>query len=464
MWNNIKKDSLNLKIWIYLIFFSIVILILIWFFQIVFLNSYYETAKSHEIDTVVKNLKKQYEDKEKFVAMLDSLTYNNNICTQIEVENIITYTSGSNNRNCVSLEYLNKYKKEFKNSNLKEQKYKLVNPLYKDKMLIHAVKLDNNTYMYINTMLEPLNSTIKILKGQFIFVTVIVLFLSFLLAILISKKLSKPIEKITEKSKLLANGNHEIIFNTNTGIDEINELSKALNYTSTELAKTNELRRDLLANVSHDLKTPLTMIKAYSEMIRDITYKDKEKMNNNLETIIEETDRLNLLVEDILTLTKLESKTIKLDKQDLNINILINDIISRFKIFEDYTFIFNPKKEYNIKADKKRLEQVFYNLINNAINYTGDDKKITINIKEEKNFLRIEVSDTGSGIKEEDLDKIWDKYYTTNKNHKRVVAGTGLGLSIVKNILELHNYDYGVESSNKGTTFYFIIKKGRKTK
>lgn len=459
MFKSLKKDSLNVKIWLYLIFFSFSILLFIWLFQIIFLNAYYESAKSKEIDQVVETLKTKFNNKESFINMLDSLTYNNTLCVQIEVEDIITYTSGTNNRNCASLDILKKYKTTFKKSELKEQNYKILNPTYKDKILIKAVKLNNNTYMYINTQLEPLDSTVTILKSQFIYVTVLVLFLSFLLALLISKQLSKPIEKITQKSKLLANGYTEIQFNTNTGIDEINELSKALNYASSEIAKTNELRRDLMANVSHDLKTPLTMIKAYSEMIRDISYKDQEKMNSNLKTIIDETDRLNLLVEDILTLTKLESKTIKLDKTELNLNDLIKDILSRYHIFENYNFIFETDKEYKVKADKKRLEQVFYNLINNAINYTGKDKTVKIKLTDLNKYLKVEVIDTGKGIKKEDLDKIWDKYYTSNKNHKRAVAGTGIGLSIVKNILELHNYKYGVKSSKKGTSFYFLIKK-----
>lgn len=459
MFQKFNKENLNVKVWLYLILFSFSILVFIWLFQIMFLNSYYESAKSKEIDQVVKELETKYNNNETFISMLDTLTYKNNMCVEIEVEDIVTYTSGSNNRNCANINILKKYKNVFKASDKDEENYKILNPLYKDKILIKAVKLNENTFMYINTQLEPLDSTVSILKNQFIFVTCLVLFLSFLLALLISRKLSKPIEKITEKSKLLANGNMEVKFNTDTGIAELNQLAISLNYASSEIAKTNELRRDLMANVSHDLKTPLTMIKAYSEMIRDITYKDHEKMNNNLKTIIDETDRLNLLVEDILTLTKLESNTIRLEKQKLNLNDLIKSIISRYKIFNEYKLIFNADKDYTIYADKKRIEQVFYNLINNAINYTGKDNKVFINLIDLDKYIKVEVTDTGNGIKPEDMDKIWDKYYTTNKNHKRAVAGTGIGLSIVKNILELHNYKYGVKSSEKGTTFYFLIKK-----
>ena len=113
-----------------------------------------------------------------------------------------------------------------------------------------------------------------------------------------------------------------------------------------------------------------------------------------------------------------------------------------------------------MKADKKRISQVIYNLINNAINYTGDDLKVTIRITENQKDCKIEITDTGKGIDEKDLPNIWNRYYKKEKNHKRNVVGTGLGLSIVKNILEQHNFKYGVNSiKNKGTTFYFQIKK-----
>ena len=124
---------------------------------------------------------------------------------------------------------------------------------------------------------------------------------------------------------------------------------------------------------------------------------------------------------------------------------------------QDYEFVFLSPSEVIIKADKQKMEQVIYNLISNAINYSSDSKKIYITILPRKN-IRVNISDTGPGIKKEDINKIWDKYYKAKKNHQRNTIGTGLGLSIVKNIFELHNYKYGVISKkNKGTTFFFEI-------
>ena len=228
------------------------------------------------------------------------------------------------------------------------------------------------------------------------------------------------------------------------------------------MIKTDELRRDLMANVSHDLKTPLTMIKAYAEMIRDISYKDQEKMNEHLEIIVDETDRLTLLVNDILNLSKMQSNadTLKLETFDLAQEI--KAIIKKYQIIketEKYTINVDMPETIMIKADKKKLNQVIYNLVNNAINYTGDDKKVTIRVTKNKKYYLVEIIDTGKGIKSEEIPYIWNKYYKSDKKHQRNVVSTGLGLSIVKQILELHNFEYGVKSVlKKGSTFYFKIK------
>ena len=201
------------------------------------------------------------------------------------------------------------------------------------------------------------------------------------------------------------------------------------------------------------------MIKAYSEMIKDISYDNKEKTFEYLNTIIDETNRLNLLVNDILDLSKLQSNIDDLNIQKNDINELIKNIVDHFK-YSDVSIEYNGIPNTIVEIDKKKIEQVIYNLISNAINYVGEDNKIIVNLTKEKEYYLIEVIDHGSGINEKDLEFIWDKYYKTDKTHNRNTIGTGLGLSIVKNILEQHKFEYGVKSKkNKGTTFYFKIKR-----
>ena len=171
------------------------------------------------------------------------------------------------------------------------------------------------------------------------------------------------------------------------------------------------------------------------------------------------------MVNDILNLSKLESNITRIDKEDFDLISVINTIIHRFNIFsvtEDFKFVCNYPDSLIINADKAKIEQVIYNLISNAINYSLDKKKVYITILI-KDKIRVNITDVGPGIKESDIDKIWDKYYKADKSHKRNTIGTGLGLSIVKNILELHQYKYGVISKkDKGTTFYFEFNNNQK--
>lgn len=455
---NIKKNSLKINIWLFLIAFSIFILCFLWFFQIIFLDSYYKSYKTGELDKAASELRKSINLNQQ---KIENIAQKRDICIEIYGDNI--YAATVSNKGCMEFGNKNfKVKRDFINSGLLEQHYNLINERYQNETLIYALKLDTDLYAFINASLEPLDSTITILSNQFIITTIVVLILSLIIGYLISKKLSKPITQISNEARKLADGNFNANFKTDINIYEINELADSLNYAKDELSKTESLKRELMANVSHDLKTPLTMIKAYAEMVRDITYNNKEKREENLNTIIDETDRLTLLVNDILDLSATESgnTTLKLEKVDLI--ELINQVIQRFKILsekEKYQFIFTHPNSTIIKADYKRIYQVVYNLINNAINYTGEDKKIYINIEENKYKYIVQIKDTGKGIKKEDLKHIWDKYYHSDKKHKRNSYGTGLGLSIVKNILQMHNYKYGVISSDKGSTFYFEIPK-----
>lgn len=455
------KNKLGFKIWLYLIAFSVAILLLLWCFQILSLKDYYEFSTKKEISKTVEKVKKLYNDPN-YADYFDKLSYDNDMCIELYDGIVRVYSSFS----CTStaIEF-SREKKAFIKADITSQGYEVSNGL-DDKVLLYGIELDDNKYAFIQASLIPVDSTVSILKKQLLFVSFFTCVLSVLVAYFISRKISKPIEDINDNAKKLSKGIYDVKFDENSTVQEINELNKTLNYTSSELAKTENLRRELLANVSHDLKTPLTMIKAYAEMVRDLTYNNKEKRESNLNVIITESDRLNLLVNDILDLSKYQSGSIKLEYETFDLVSFIKDITKRYDIYEEkngYDITCKCKGHIYVNADKKRLEQVMYNLINNAINYTGDDKKVYVFVREENDKVRVEVKDTGKGIKEEDLPLIWDKYYKADKTYSRITVGTGIGLSIVKNILILHKLNYGVESTvNEGTTFYFelqVVKK-----
>lgn len=453
-----KTKGLTFKIWIYLALFLTLIIAFIWIFQVALLNSFYEYRTNRLVEKMA-TLTSHYYNKEKDTSYYDKLAYNNNACIEIERDSELLYSSNMQ-RGCLITDNYS-YKTDFLNSNKNNMMYKLVNPVLDNKTLIYAIKLDEDTVAYINVSLEPTDPAISVIREELVFITIIIYLSSFILAYFISKRISTPILKINNMAKKMSKGDFDTPIVVNENIDEINELSDTLNQTRLELSKINETRRDLLLNVSHDLKTPLTMIQAYAEMARDLNKNDEEKRTENLNVIIDESMRLNELVNNILELSKSEANLDNLKIEEFNLTKEIRVILDRFSYLrekENYNFIFDVEKDYLIKADKTKIDQVIYNLLINAINYTGDDKKVIMSIEEYKKYLRVKITDTGKGIKKEELDKIWDKYYTNEKNHKRNKIGTGLGLSIVKNILIKHKFKYGVTSKvNKGTTFYFDI-------
>lgn len=459
----LKNKTLLKEIWNYLIVFSVIILAILWFLQVVFLETYYVWIKTNDMNNVSSQIKKAF-NSEDFYEKLDNLAYTKDICINIVYGQNSIYSSGALDKNCLGMEDDNytyqKFILDFMNTNKDSIKYKLVNNRFKNQMFLMGLKLDEEHYAFISTSIEPLGATTNILISQLIYVTFGVLIFSLLISYFISKKISKPIIKMNEQAKKLSKRDYSVDFKVEKNISEIVELSNTLNSVKEELEKTDIVRRELMANISHDLKTPLTMIKAYAEMVRDLTYKDEEKRNENLNTIIFETDRLNLLVNDILELSKIQSGKSELEIDEFDLNSTIIDIIKRFECFQDIDFIYKEKSNLKVRADKKKIEQVIYNLLSNAVNHVGKDNKVIIKITDKKSHYLVSIIDHGFGIEENELKNIWDKYYKLDKTHKRSSNGTGLGLSIVKSILEAHKFEYGVESKlNKGTTFYFEISK-----
>ena len=310
----------------------------------------------------------------------------------------------------------------------------------------------------INTIITPMDATVHTLRIQLVYISIIMVVLSLIIAVIISWRISKPIIKINESARKLGKGDYDVYFDGN-GYKEIAQLSDTLNHTTKELAKAEAIQRELIANVSHDLRTPLTMITAYSEVMRDLP---GENTPENIQVVIDEANRLTNLVNDLLDVSKLQAGVAKLELKEYDITDSIESVLTRYSKFLEqngYTINFIYDRHVNVVADEYKIYQVIYNLVNNAINYTGDDKTVTVRQIVTGCIVRIEVIDTGRGIAPEELENVWERYYKIDKKHKRAVMGTGLGLSIVKNILKLHNYQYGVSSvPDKETIFWFELK------
>lgn len=456
-----KSKGISANIWLYLGVFSILILVMLWFFQIIFLKLHYEASVKHNLNATVREIQKY--NRNDLVSNIDSIAYKNDVCIEVISKNSIISYSGIKSSGCnTSGEIYYKFKNDFIDDNLNKSSFEFTNSKYNNKTIVKAVKIDND-YVFVSANLEILENTFIILNNQLGIVTLVILGLSVCMGYFINRKIAKPIVDITEKAEELRRGNYDVNFKSEEGIYEIRELAETLDSMTNELSKTESVRREFLANVSHDIKTPLTMIKAYAEMVRDISYNDDDKRNANLNVIVMEVDRLNILVNDILVLSRLQAGAESLEIEKFDLNFLVRDCLTRYDIYKEdgYEFVYSFNgKSAMIEADKKRMQQVIYNLINNAVQYTGDDKKIFIDVSESKKWIIFSVRDTGKGMKKEEIRHIWDKYYKIDKKYKRSTVGSGIGLSIVKTICENHKFLYGVDTEvNHGSKFWIKIRK-----
>lgn len=454
-----KNRNLTLKTLMYFSVFIAVILLALWAIQIQFLQVFYERNVIEKIDTVAEDIKA---NKNNLDVLLQEYAYSNDMCIEYYHDTVeLDYNLKKNN--CILRDYsyeIAKYKAELINN---QKDYMILYAKKTNiKSILYAVNLGNSNYVFLNATLEDMNSATALLKKQLIYLILILILASCIMAIFVSRRLNRPILKIISTAREMGKGNFNVKFEK-SNVEELDELCDVLTVAASEMNKTEELKRDLLANVSHDLKTPLTMIKAYAEKVKDITYKDPEKREKDLNVIIEETDRLNNLVNDLLDLSKMQAGESELNIEEYDIVKNINEILKRYDIVvekEGYKFELDMPKSAKVKADKAKIEQVIYNLINNAIEHTGEDLRVIITVKKQLDSVIISIKDTGAGLTEEEKQLVWNRYYKKEKKHKRNVIGSGIGLSIVKGILESHKCEYGIDSKvGQYTSFYFKLKK-----
>ncbi len=318
---------------------------------------------------------------------------------------------------------------------------------------------DVEAYLYVAKSLRFVEAAMGQLAVRTTFIAVFVFVLAFALSSAVSGWLTKPMSEMTKKAKLLAGGDFNVDFHGADYGQEMVELADTLNFARDELSKTDRMQKELIANVSHDFKTPLTMIKGYASMIMEISGDIPEKRNRHAQVIVEETDRLASLVADVLDLSKLRSGLQEFKTSLVDMSAYTHEIVERFAYLREtqgYTLEEEIEEGLFACVDELKIGQALYNLVGNAVNYTGEDKKVLIALKrlDDKTF-RFSVRDTGAGIKQEELATIWERYYRSSEMHKRPIKGTGLGLSIVKAVLKRHGLPFGVESEiGKGSVFY----------
>ena len=467
--NKAKKridfKSIKFKVWLSLMIFAVLIIGLLWVSQVIFLRYYTVRYKKNEFNKIAEELSSSYRGD--YQGNYSRIANLNGCMVEVVLINngdyFVDFSTNGLGYGSTGTTVLNKAR--FKNllDALDEGTYFRKDSARSE--YVFAEKLDDNSVLVLSQSTKVADSTVEILQTQMWIATITIIVLTFCISFIISANLSREISQLSEGAKKFANNDLTVEF-SEKGSTEISEISSTLNYAVKEVSKVENLRRELIANVSHDLRTPLTLIKGYAEYMLDISGDNKEERDASLSIIIKETDRLSALVTDMLNLSKLEGG-VEAEFDRVDISSLITDAVNSFSILnekEGFDIRGDVKEGLFVYGDKQRLQTATYNLVGNAVNYTGEDKKVEVKLEEKDGKAVFSVSDSGEGISEENKALIWDRYYRA-KEHKRNIAGSGLGLSIVKKVLELHNAEYGVDSEKgKGSRFWYALDLEEKEK
>lgn len=426
------KHKLKWRIFGFLLGFSFLLLLLLWLMQTVFLDDMYKMVRRWETQQAVELVEEHINDADLYDILID-----------LEATKGITVLP--------TQDYVPQQDTIYDGRDRDQPETVTQN---------HVFELEDGSTIALtfHARISPVDATVSTLQVQLYILTGFLIVIAILMGIIISNRISKPIEQINKSAKVLAAGRYDVRFDGH-GFREITELSDTLNTAAEELSKVDRLRKELLANVSHDLRTPLALIYSYAEMMHDFP---EEITGEQTQVIMDETRRLSGLVNDILDISQLETGNLQLNKSMYCLTESLSNTIERTGALVEKDGIrihFQGDDDVYVQADERKITQVFYNLLVNAIHYSGKDKEIHVRMKVSGKNVRIEVEDKGEGIAQEDLPAIWDRYYKVDKEHKRAAAGTGLGLSIVKNVMELHGGTYGVESVvGQGSTFWFQLE------
>ena len=464
--------------------FIVLMVALLWLMQIQLLDQFYRYEKRRTLQNVSANIAENI-DNTSLNTLIERVAEDNGLCVLVVDGSMQTVYSADTAFSCI-IHHLNhrdlrrmvqKLETDGQNfvffpmqrtrsSGFDRQRFAFPAPLpMSDDGAEYLVSIQrailedgSEYYVLLNTLLTPVTSTVQTIRSELWVLTTALLLIGFLLSSILSRRISRPIIQTTEAARALSQGEFTPIRDANA-YREIAQLNRQLAQAARDLRKVEETQRELIANISHDLRTPLTLIEGYVEAMRDIP---GENTSENLQVILDETHRLTTLVNAVLDYSRSQNAAPEGNSCRFSLTESIREILTRYvKLTEQdgYVIRFRQQGEVFVRADPLKISQVAYNLINNALTYTGDDKTVTITQTIQNGRVRLSVTDTGEGIEPEELPYIWNRYYRGKKPHKRAAVGTGLGLNIARSILDGYGMDYGAESTvGKGSTFWFEME------
>lgn len=502
-----KRNSIKFKLFITTIAFFILFISATLFFQSAFFEKFYTNSRIRKIERGMEKIKAAYtassgNNEQTASSIRDFQNSNNSKVAIISRDSMYNYAiiSGNNSmtddpikegilKNAI-LEW-SKISKSYGAGN-KTGKYIVYNihqPVNNTNYIVvilpAALKGGINYAIISVSSLEPVGEAVSTMNEFYIYLYLAAILLIIILSLIYSNMISKPLVSLNKTARKMA----ELDFTTKSDIksnDEVGSLSDTLNFLSDKLDTTikelnsandklksdidhernlEKMHKEFVAGVSHELKTPISIIEGYAEGLKDGIAEDYDK-DFYIDVIIDEAKKMGDLVSDMLDLSQLDTGNYKLNPRDFYIYDLVYEIVKR------YSNILKQKKitvsidtfayDVSVYADRLRIEQVIYNIFTNAVKHTEGNGKIIINIKDSISEVIVEIENEGEHIPEDELDKIWDRFYKVDKSRNRNQGGTGLGLAIAKNILTLQKSKFGVLNTEIGVLFYFSLQKSKK--
>ena len=484
----LKFKSVRFKL-----FFTMCVVILVIILSLVLINSivlenFYIYSKTATIKQVYQKVNDYYNTENTNVDLeteLKKIAYKNNFDILIKTDtNLIIFTS---DREFLSSTYILKDINEIKSKNIEENETKINVKVTTDEvnnisyMFLTGI-LDNGYVLYIRMPISPIEESVKISNTVLLMIGGITLVVAGIIASFISRKFTNPILQLNDIANKMAKLDFSKKYRITDTEDEINELGRSINTMSDKLeatikelqknnielekdieekSKIDEMRKQFISDVSHELKTPIALIQGYAEGLIENVNSDEESRKFYAEVILDETNKMDKLVKQLLELMKLEYGKREFDNEKFNINELINEVLRKCSVMineKNIKVYFENKEPIYVYADEFYMDQIITNYLTNAIKHAEEvEKETKIEIKVEKvsNKIRVSVFNTGENIPEEDLQRIWGRFYKLDSSRNRQDGGSGIGLALVKAIMNNYQNEYGVKNKKNGVEFYF---------
>lgn len=484
----LKFKSVRFKL-----FFTMCVVILVIILSLVLINSivlenFYIYSKTATIKQVYQKVNDYYNTENTNVDLeteLKKIAYKNNFDILIKTDtNLIIFTS---DREFLSSTYILKDINEIKSKNIEENETKINVKVTTDEvnnvsyMFLTGI-LDNGYVLYIRMPISPIEESVKISNTVLLMIGGITLVVAGIIASFISRKFTNPILQLNDIANKMAKLDFSKKYRITDTEDEINELGGSINTMSDKLeatikelqknnielekdieekSKIDEMRKQFISDVSHELKTPIALIQGYAEGLIENVNSDEESRKFYAEVILDETNKMDKLVKQLLELMKLEYGKREFDNEKFNINELINEVLRKCSVMineKNIKVYFENKEPIYVYADEFYMDQIITNYLTNAIKHAEEvekENKIEIKVEKVSNKIRVSVFNTGENIPEEDLQRIWGRFYKLDSSRNRQDGGSGIGLALVKAIMNNYQNEYGVENKKNGVEFYF---------